>query len=111
MQARSIMFETGKISLPKQAPWLDTYLKELLRFRNTSYADQVDSTAQALDYIQRRFTDNLVTEPRERPRVDKRPRGRSTHQPKIEDHGTSDCRRSRNRARRPSHRWCQRPAP
>lgn len=49
MQARSVMFETGKVLLPAAAPWLGAYLAELLGFPNARHDDQVDSTSQALD--------------------------------------------------------------
>jgi predicted phage terminase large subunit-like protein len=76
MQARAVMFETGRVFLPKAAEWLPAYLEELLGFPNSRHDDQVDSTSQALDYIQRRFSDDIMGEPRERPRGDKRPQGR-----------------------------------
>jgi hypothetical protein len=34
--------------LPKEAPWLDTYVHELISFPNTKHDDQVDSTVFAL---------------------------------------------------------------
>ncbi|WP_052200731.1 phage terminase large subunit [Terriglobus sp. TAA 43] len=46
-------FEAGNVLLPKSAPWLDTYVKELLSFPGGKYDDQVDSTMQALDYAKR----------------------------------------------------------
>jgi predicted phage terminase large subunit-like protein len=38
----------GGVLFPKEAPWLDTYLRELLGFPNSTYDDQVDSTVFAL---------------------------------------------------------------
>jgi hypothetical protein len=35
----------------KEAPWLDTYLRELLSFPNSKNDDQVDSTVYALAWI------------------------------------------------------------
>jgi len=77
MQARSVMFETGRIILPREATWLPQYLSELLGFPNSEYDDQVDSTSQALDYLQRRFATDFrpVGEPRKRPSGAKRPKG------------------------------------
>ncbi|API59334.1 hypothetical protein BSL82_08435 [Tardibacter chloracetimidivorans] len=75
MQARSVMFETGRVLLPRAAEWMPAYLDELLGFPNSSHDDQVDSTSQALDYIQQRFSDDIVRAPRERPRGDRRPHG------------------------------------
>jgi predicted phage terminase large subunit-like protein len=42
-------FESGKIFVPKSAPWLNDYIEELCSFpAPTSYADYVDSTSQAV---------------------------------------------------------------
>jgi predicted phage terminase large subunit-like protein len=74
MQARAVMFETGKVLLPRTASWLPVYLEELLGFPNSRHDDQVDSTSQALDYLQRRFAEPPVMQ---RPRhVMQRPSGR-----------------------------------
>jgi predicted phage terminase large subunit-like protein len=64
MQARAVMFETGKVFLPRQASWLSTYLDELLGFPNCTHDDQVDSTSQALDEIQWRFSAEITPEKR-----------------------------------------------
>lgn len=48
---QSIKFENGRVYLPKQAPWLDDYVRELTGFPGTKYDDQVDSTSQALDVL------------------------------------------------------------
>ncbi len=74
MQAKSVMFETGKVFLPRDAPWLATYLDELLGFPNRRHDDQVDSTSQALDWFQLRFASDITPEVREYQR--KRPEGR-----------------------------------
>lgn len=71
MEARAVMFETGKVLIPKAAPWLGLYLEELLSFPNSTKDDQVDSTSQALDYLQQRFAATL----RGRPEGKKRPKG------------------------------------
>lgn len=44
--------EGGNVHLPQSAPWLDDYLHELCGFPGTKHDDQVDSTAQALHWIQ-----------------------------------------------------------
>jgi len=49
--AQSIKFENGRIHLPKQAPWLDDYVRELTGFPGGKYDDQVDSTTQALESL------------------------------------------------------------
>jgi predicted phage terminase large subunit-like protein len=49
--AQSIKFENGKIFLPKDAPWLDEYIREITGFPGTKHDDQVDSTSQALESL------------------------------------------------------------
>lgn len=71
MEARAIVFETGKVLVPGAAPWLGTYLDELLSFPSSSKDDQVDSTSQELDYLQQRFAATL----RGRPNPTKRAKG------------------------------------
>lgn len=44
------LFESGRIWLPKDAPWLDTFLEELLLFPTATHDDQVDSVSQFLNY-------------------------------------------------------------
>ena len=45
----SSIFEQGRVFLPKKdVPWKTEYINELLRFPQTKYDDQVDSTTQAL---------------------------------------------------------------
>ncbi len=77
MQARAVLFETGKVVLPADAPWRATYLEELLGFPNCKYSDQVDSTSQALDWLQQRFSDDIapVQRVRQRPPGRRRPPG------------------------------------
>lgn len=77
MQARAVMFETGKVFLPRHAPWLAAYLEELLGFPNRRHDDQVDSTSQALDWFQQRFARDIAGERPSpvRPKGRKRPSG------------------------------------
>jgi predicted phage terminase large subunit-like protein len=49
--AQSLKFESARVCLPKQAPWLDEYVRELTGFPGSKYDDQVDSTSQALDIL------------------------------------------------------------
>ena len=49
--AQSARFEAGQVYLPSEAPWLATYVGELLAFPNGRHDDQVDATSQALDYL------------------------------------------------------------
>jgi predicted phage terminase large subunit-like protein len=48
---QSTAFETGKVLLPKYAPWLADYTSELLGFPGSKHDDQVDSTTQALHFL------------------------------------------------------------
>ena len=48
-------FANGAVWLPAEASWLDDYVTELIGFPGSHYADQVDSTTQALDYMRKRF--------------------------------------------------------
>jgi predicted phage terminase large subunit-like protein len=51
LHACSDRFENGRALLPRNAPWLDEYILELIGFPGTKHDDQVDSTTQALDYL------------------------------------------------------------
>jgi predicted phage terminase large subunit-like protein len=53
--AQTAMMEQGKVHLPKEAPWLDDYLRELTGFPNLRYDDQVDSTTQVLQWVSMSF--------------------------------------------------------
>jgi predicted phage terminase large subunit-like protein len=55
LHAQTAPFENGRVFLPKHAPWLADYINELTGFPGTRYADQVDSTTQALDYIRTNY--------------------------------------------------------
>ena len=47
----SPLIEAGKVRLPRDAEWLAAYVREMTTFPNSTFADQVDSTTQALDYM------------------------------------------------------------
>jgi predicted phage terminase large subunit-like protein len=51
LYAQSAEFENGKVLLPRSAPWLDEYVRELTSFPGSKYDDQVDSTTQALEHM------------------------------------------------------------
>jgi predicted phage terminase large subunit-like protein len=53
MHAQTAMIENGFVHLPKEAAWLAEYLHELTVFPNGKHDDQVDSTAQMLDWFKR----------------------------------------------------------
>jgi hypothetical protein len=45
------MIENGFVHVPERVPWLAQYLHELTAFPNGKHDDQVDSTAQMLDWF------------------------------------------------------------
>jgi predicted phage terminase large subunit-like protein len=51
MHAQTAMIENGFVHLPNAAPWLAQYLREITTFPNGRHDDQVDSTAQMLDWF------------------------------------------------------------
>jgi predicted phage terminase large subunit-like protein len=51
MHARTAMIENGFVHVPDTAPWLAPYLHELTVFPLGKHDDQVDSTAQLLDWF------------------------------------------------------------
>jgi len=50
MVAQSAKIEAGHMLLPREADWLDTFLRELLAFPNGRHDDQVDSVSQFLNW-------------------------------------------------------------
>jgi hypothetical protein len=55
MHAQTAMLEHGFVHIPKTAQWLAEYLHEMTVFPNGKHDDQVDSTAQFLDWFKRPF--------------------------------------------------------
>jgi hypothetical protein len=53
MHAQTAMIENGFVHLPRDAGWLPEYLHELTTFPKGKHDDQVDSTAQMLDWMKR----------------------------------------------------------
>jgi predicted phage terminase large subunit-like protein len=53
LQSVSPMIEGGRISIPKDAPWLAEFRRELMLFPNGKYDDQVDSLSQFLIWMSR----------------------------------------------------------
>src|SRR4029077_258655 len=51
LHAQTVMIENGFVSIPQNAPWLAEYLHEVTVFPNGKHDDQVDSTAQFLDWF------------------------------------------------------------
>ena len=53
LHAQTAHFESGRVLLPRSAPWLAEYVRELTTFPGTKFDDQVDSTSQALEYLRK----------------------------------------------------------
>ena len=51
MHAQTAMIGNGFVHLPEEAPWLAPYLAELTAFPHGKHDDQVNSTAQMLDWF------------------------------------------------------------
>ncbi len=51
LRAQTAKIEGGVVLFPKEAHWLEAYLRELISFPNSKYDDQVDSTVFALAWI------------------------------------------------------------
>jgi predicted phage terminase large subunit-like protein len=51
LYAQTAEFEGGRVLLPRSAPWLEEYVRELTCFPGCKYDDQVDSTTQALEHL------------------------------------------------------------
>lgn len=51
MVAQTPTIEQGLVHLPKTAPWLAEYVRELTSFPKSKHDDQADSTAQALEWF------------------------------------------------------------
>jgi predicted phage terminase large subunit-like protein len=55
LHAQTAMIESGFVHIPEAAPWLPEYLHEMTVFPKGKHDDQVDSTAQFLDWFKRPF--------------------------------------------------------
>ena len=55
LHAQTTIIESGFVHIPEAAPWLAEYLHEMTVFPNGKHDDQVDSTAQFLDWFKRPF--------------------------------------------------------
>jgi predicted phage terminase large subunit-like protein len=53
MHAQTAVIENGFVHIPETAPWLPEYLHELITFPKGKHDDQVDSTAQFLDWFKK----------------------------------------------------------
>jgi predicted phage terminase large subunit-like protein len=55
LHAQTGAIESGFVHLPEAAPWLAEYLHEMTVFPKGKHDDQVDSTAQFLDWFKKPF--------------------------------------------------------
>lgn len=62
LHAQTASIENGFVYLPETAPWLAEYLHEVTTFPKGKHDDQVDSTAQFLDWFKRPFPGQGVFE-------------------------------------------------
>jgi predicted phage terminase large subunit-like protein len=53
LHAQTARIENGFVHIPESAPWLAEYLHEMTVFPNGKHDDQVDSTAQFLDWFKK----------------------------------------------------------
>jgi hypothetical protein len=53
LHAQTAMIENGFVWIPQTAPWLAEYLHEMTVFPKGKHDDQVDSTAQFLDWFKK----------------------------------------------------------
>ena len=51
LHAQTALIENGFVHIPETAPWLAAYLHEMTVFPNGKHDDQVDSTAQFLEWF------------------------------------------------------------
>ena len=51
MHAETAKIEAGRVLLPREATWLDTFLSEILAFPGSRHDDQVDSLSQFLNWV------------------------------------------------------------
>jgi predicted phage terminase large subunit-like protein len=51
LRAQTPKIANGFVLFPEEAPWLATYLRELLSFPDSKYDDQVDATVLALAWV------------------------------------------------------------
>ena len=62
MNPQTAMIENGFVHIPEAEPWVDAYLHEMTVFPNGKHDDQVDSTAQFLDWFKRPFPGQNIFE-------------------------------------------------
>ena len=55
LHAQTAIIENGFVRIPESASWLGEYLHEMAVFPNGKYDNQIDSTAQFLDWFKKPF--------------------------------------------------------
>ena len=60
LEAQTARLETGRYRIPREAPWLPEFRRELLAFPNGKYDDQVDSLVQFVEWSAGRRGAGLV---------------------------------------------------
>src|SRR6202035_9403 len=112
LNAQTAMIENGFVHIPETAPWLDEYLHELTVFPKGKHDDQVDSTAQFLDWFKKPFPGQGIfefyrmrAERRQNPNNPERYRVRLRHASILRawssQHGSGTGRH------RQTFRWCR----
>ena len=61
LNSQTGVIENGFVHIPETAPWLAEYLHEMTVFPKGKHDDQVDSTAQFLDWYKRPFSTRATT--------------------------------------------------
>src|SRR6476619_1780483 len=62
LHAQTALIENGFVYIPEAAPWLAEYLHELTVFPKGKHYDQVDSTAQFLDWFKKPYPGQAILE-------------------------------------------------
>jgi hypothetical protein len=62
LHAQTAIIENGFVYIPETAPWLAEYPHEMTVFPKGKHDDQVDSTAQFLDWFKRPFPSQGIYE-------------------------------------------------
>jgi predicted phage terminase large subunit-like protein len=75
MERRLAMIEAGQVLLPAEAPWLNTFLEEVLSFPGGAHTDQVDALSQFLKCISRNPAYGWGDSPRTKTRRKSDPNG------------------------------------
>jgi predicted phage terminase large subunit-like protein len=75
MATQSGKIEAGKVNLPRQAPWLEDFQREVLQFPEGRYDDQVDSLSQYLGWVKEYDPANWRVIMIKHPMVEARERG------------------------------------